>query len=104
MNMEINNQDLSEYLWDACRTVSKPRLDDLAQRIIGSKAKIDDLVLPEQEKRLLHSIILHVGQRHRIYDEWGFQEKSNRRGIGITALFAGASGTWKNNGRRDISE
>jgi SpoVK/Ycf46/Vps4 family AAA+-type ATPase len=35
-----------------------------------------------------------VRQRARVYETWGFAQKSNR-GLGISALFAGASGTGK---------
>jgi len=38
-----------------------------------------------------------VRQRHRVYREWGFARSMNR-GFGITALFAGESGTGKTMG------
>jgi SpoVK/Ycf46/Vps4 family AAA+-type ATPase len=37
---------------------------------------------------------LHVRQRATVYERWGFAEQS-ARGLGISALFAGASGTGK---------
>jgi SpoVK/Ycf46/Vps4 family AAA+-type ATPase len=43
---------------------------------------------------MLSDIALHVRQRWRVYGEWGFASKG-RRGLGISALFAGASGTGK---------
>ena len=54
----------------------------------------DDLVLPEAELAVLREIELHVRGRARVYEEWGFARKS-ARGLGISALFAGASGTGK---------
>jgi SpoVK/Ycf46/Vps4 family AAA+-type ATPase len=54
----------------------------------------EDLVLPEQQCRTLREIVAHVRQRTRVYEQWGFAAKS-RRGLGISALFAGASGTGK---------
>src|SRR5205814_3839963 len=37
---------------------------------------------------------IHVRQRARVYEQWGFAGKGTR-GLGISALFAGASGTGK---------
>lgn len=79
--------------WDACRAVTRPRLDALAQRI-DVKASWDDLVLPAEPARLLRQIAAQAKQRMRVYGEWGFGDKMNR-GMGITALFAGSSGTGK---------
>jgi len=84
---------LEEQLWDACRMVTRPRLDTLAQRL-ELKADWDDLVLPPDETAMLHQLADQVGQRSRVYEEWGFADKMNR-GMGINALFAGESGTGK---------
>ena len=84
---------LDKRLWDACRVLSRPRLDDLAQRI-ESAAPWDDLVLPEPQKQALREIAMHVRQKTRVYDSWGFAGKG-LRGLGISALFAGPSGTGK---------
>jgi hypothetical protein len=80
-------------LWDACRAQTRPRLDDLAQRI-EPVAGWDDLVLPEPQKEILREIAAQVRQRTKVYDAWGFARKSSR-GLGISALFSGASGTGK---------
>ena len=85
--------DFEKSLWDACRMRTRPRLDSLAQRIEPS-AGWDDLVLPEQRKQILREISVHVRQRARVYGEWGFAARSSR-GLGISALFEGASGTGK---------
>jgi SpoVK/Ycf46/Vps4 family AAA+-type ATPase len=37
---------------------------------------------------------MHVRRRSTVYDRWGFADQSSR-GLGLTALFAGASGTGK---------
>ncbi|MBD2527837.1 ATP-binding protein [Nostoc sp. FACHB-133] len=81
------------HLWDICRNQARPRLDELAQRIEPS-ASWNDLVLPEKEQRILHEIAAHVAQRTKVYKNWGFGSKSGR-GLGISALFSGASGTGK---------
>jgi hypothetical protein len=80
-------------LWDASLAVCRPRMDALAQRI-DSRATWDDLVLPEPELDLLHQIADQVRHRAEVYNDWGFAERLNR-GLGITALFAGPSGTGK---------
>ncbi len=51
-------------------------------------------MLPEAEKKLLRQIMDQVGQRHQVYERWGFSRRMNR-GLGISALFAGESGTGK---------
>jgi len=84
---------IAERLWEACLSRTRPRLDRLAQRI-EPKATWDDLVLPEEPLRLLHEIAAQVRQRGKVYDEWGFRRKMSR-GFGISALFAGESGTGK---------
>jgi ATP-dependent 26S proteasome regulatory subunit len=81
------------HLWNICRNQARPRLDELAQRIEPS-ASWNDLVLPEKEQRILHEIVTHVAQRTKVYKTWGFGSKS-ARGLGISALFSGASGTGK---------
>ncbi|HEX8244950.1 MAG TPA: ATP-binding protein [Longimicrobium sp.] len=80
-------------LWDACRTQSRPRMDDLAQRI-EAVAGWDDLVLPPAQMQVLREMAAHVRHRSRVYEAWGFAARSSR-GLGISALFAGASGTGK---------
>jgi ATPase family associated with various cellular activities (AAA)/Winged helix domain, variant len=80
-------------LWDACRVQSRPRLEGLAQRI-EPVSEWDDLVLPEKQKEILSNVAIHVRQRGKVYQTWGFSSKS-MRGLGISALFAGPSGTGK---------
>ena len=84
---------LHTALWDAGRAQARPRLDDLAQRI-DNKAHWEDLVLPPKEKSLLRSIGAHVRHRAKVYGAWGFAG-AGARGLGISALFAGVSGTGK---------
>ncbi|MGP1383377.1 MAG: ATP-binding protein [Thainema sp.] len=83
----------SNALWRYCRDQARPRLDELAQRI-DARATWATLVLPDKEKAVLHEVSAHVKQRSRVYDTWGFGEQGSR-GLGISALFAGGSGTGK---------
>ncbi len=92
--LEKNGEaQLGSLLWEACRVQARPRLEDLAQRI-EPVATWEDLVLPEPQLRTLQDIAIHVRQRAKVYDAWGFAAKSSR-GLGISALFAGPSGTGK---------
>ena len=84
---------LTPMLWQACRMQSRSRLDDLAQRI-ETVATWDDLVLPPGQTQTLQEIADHVRQRGKVYEAWGFGNKG-KRGLGISALFAGPSGTGK---------
>ncbi|XWK89405.1 MAG: ATP-binding protein [Phormidium sp.] len=85
--------DFSVLIWDTCRAQARPKLDDLAQRI-DCIAGWDDLVLPEAQLQIVRDIAAHVKQRANVYGRWGFGGSSNR-GLGISALFAGGSGTGK---------
>jgi hypothetical protein len=82
-----------QALWESCRVQARPGLDTLAERI-DSKLSWDDLVLPPLQKGILEDISVHVRQKATVYEKWGFAAK-NRRGLGITALFSGPSGTGK---------
>jgi ATP-dependent 26S proteasome regulatory subunit len=79
--------------WDACRDQARTGLDDLAQRIEPS-ASWEELVLPEAQHSILREIAVHVRERTTVYQTWGFAGKG-MRGLGISALFAGPSGTGK---------
>ena len=85
--------ELRDRLWDACLARTRPQLDNLAQRLKPTAAWAD-IVLPPVEKNLLRQIADQVGNRTQVYGEWGFARKMNR-GLGISALFAGDSGTGK---------
>lgn len=87
------NNSLEDGLWDACLSTMRPRLDAMAQRL-DPRATWDDIVLPAPEMRLLRQIADQVGQRGTVYQEWGFGNKMTR-GLGISSLFAGESGTGK---------
>ena len=88
-----SSQPIAAQLWNICRVQARPRLDELAQRM-ESSAEWQDLVLPEQERQVLRDVAIQLKQRTQVYEQWGFGGKS-KRGLGISALFAGASGTGK---------
>ena len=84
---------LFDKAWDASRALARPRLDALAQRL-EPKATWDDLVLSDESSKLLRQIATQVHGRFRVYEDWGYAKKMTR-GLGISALFAGESGTGK---------
>ncbi len=86
-------QTLDERLWQQCLVRTRPSMDRLAEKL-DAKATWNDIVLPEPEAGLLRQIAAQVQVRARVYDEWGFRARMNR-GLGISALFAGDSGTGK---------
>jgi SpoVK/Ycf46/Vps4 family AAA+-type ATPase len=89
----VCTDDPDAVLWRACRTACRSRLDDLTQRIEATAAW-HDLILPEPQKNILRQIAAHAKHRLKVYQEWGFANKG-ARGLGISALFAGESGTGK---------
>ncbi|MEM7796660.1 MAG: ATP-binding protein [Cyanobacteria bacterium P01_C01_bin.118] len=91
-----------DSLWQLCRNQARPRLDELAQRI-EPRATWDSLILPEKEQTIIQEISAHVAQRSRVYQDWGFGSKSDR-GLGISALFSGASGTGKTTAAEVIAQ
>jgi hypothetical protein len=84
---------LGAVLWKACVGQARPALDQLAHAL-QPKATWEDLELAAPEKALLRQVAAQVKARKAVYDDWGFRERMNR-GLGITVLFAGESGTGK---------
>ena len=76
-----------------CLRQARPALQGLA-RVIEPRANWEDLTLPEAQLETLREISLQVRRRRRVYEDWGFSARSSR-GLGISALFAGPSGTGK---------
>jgi ATPase family associated with various cellular activities (AAA) len=93
IHLETGTDADGTTLWRAARAHARPKLDDLAQRL-ETRATWTDLILPEAQKNILRDITAHVRQRLRVYEHWGFAKNSGR-GLGISALFSGASGTGK---------
>lgn len=89
----MGQRSIPQQLWEACVVDTRPRLDQLAQRI-EPKASWEDIVLPEPELQLLRQLAAQVAHRTRVYGDWGFAAK-RARGLSINALFAGESGTGK---------
>lgn len=80
--------------WAAARARTRQGLDALATRV-RTDATWADLVVPGDTEALLHEIETTVRHRRTVYRTWGMASGSSLRGTGVSALFAGPSGTGK---------
>ncbi|MEH0422084.1 ATP-binding protein [Streptomyces sp. B21-083] len=85
--------DAAQLAWRAGLDEARVGMDELGRRI-EPEAAWGDLVLHERQTNVLREIVAHVRQRPTVHQEWGFAA-TLRRGLGVTALFAGGSGTGK---------
>lgn len=76
-----------------CRRHLRRAMDGLAARI-EPRARLEDLVLPEEVAAQLRLLLVHARQRLRVLEEWGFAARLGR-GLGLGALFCGPPGTGK---------
>ncbi len=76
----------------ACRAATDRPLHGLAV-IRRPVARLSDLVLAESAERAIESLLAHVRQRRRVHGEWGYAARG--RGLAVTALLTGPSGTGK---------
>jgi len=86
-------RDLARHLWQSCRVVARPQLDLMAERI-DPQARWNDLVLPKPQLEVLALLAAEARHRMTVYERWGFARRG-RRGLGLSALFSGPSGTGK---------
>ena len=77
----------------ACRERARSSLDDLATRV-EPRVGWPDLVLPDAGIEALRDIARQVRHRGLVHREWGMAARTGR-GLGVTALFTGDSGTGK---------
>jgi AAA+ superfamily predicted ATPase len=75
------------------RSQNAAGLERLATRI-EPRARFTDLVLPDDAAEQLRQLTVRWRRRDRVLDDWGMGAGVTR-GRGVTALFAGASGTGK---------
>lgn len=62
--------------------------------VVDVRARWSDLVVPAPQRQLLQMIVQQVRHLHQVYVDWAFASSSSR-GLGVTAVFAGPSGTGK---------
>jgi len=80
-------------LWEACRDQRGTGLDELAHKI-EPRFGWNDIVVGDSTRAQLRELADQVQHRATVYESWGFAPQF-ARGRGITALFAGVSGTGK---------
>ena len=85
----VNSDDLRAGI----RLQNAGGLDRLARRVTP-RADFQDLVLPDRVMALLREIVERARHRDQVLDGWKMGGRA-LRGRGITALFAGESGTGK---------
>ncbi len=83
----------SDDLFRAARRQSFHHLDNLAQKI-EHRYSWADIILPPDDLRTLHDIVEMMRYRPLVLEEWGVGERLATT-QGISALFAGESGTGK---------
>lgn len=92
-DQQARPRESGQTVWEACRVSARSGMEQLAQRI-DVKANWKQLILPDEQNTLLRQLTDQVAQRNRVYEDWGFRKQINR-GMGISALFSGESGTGK---------
>lgn len=75
------------------RQASSSGLGELATRL-ASGYRWADLVLPDRQRNLLHSVSAYLRHRDRVLSDWGY-ERAVARSQGLKVLFAGESGCGK---------
>lgn len=93
INESNEQENLKSVLWKTCCEKTRPAVDHLAHRI-ETLATWDDIVLPKEDLNTLKEITMQVKYRSKVYNEGGFAKKQSR-GLGISVLFSGESGTGK---------
>lgn len=83
----------SALLHRCCYEQIVMRLDTLATKVQPAYGW-DDLILPQDQLRLLREACYHVRYRHKVFHEWGYGRKITYGG-GLSMLFSGPPGTGK---------
>jgi hypothetical protein len=78
---------------ESCRFAARHRMAELAQMLVPAFGW-DDLLLPSDSLEKLRELEAHVEHASRVFDDLGFAARVPR-GRGVSALFAGPSGTGK---------
>jgi len=80
-------------IYEACRLQSNQKLRSLSRKIVP-RYQWGDIVLPPNRLEQLRDICNYVKYREQVFGKWGFDRKLTN-GKGLSALFAGPSGTGK---------
>lgn len=85
--------DPARRAWDVCVADAAAGLHWLAQSV-EPRATLETLSLPAHDKVQLERLVAHARRRATVQEGYGFGERGSR-GMGLTALFHGESGTGK---------
>jgi len=85
--------DPLEALVRRCREAVSHRVGELAQRV-ETTLRWDDVVLPDDVRRVADEMIAFAANRDTVFQAWGFRAKFSY-GTGLSALFSGPPGTGK---------
>ncbi len=88
-----SDSPLAERLAAAALTRTRTGLARLAERI-EVRSGFRDIVLPPAQETQLRQIVTQLDHRLTVLEDWGFGARMNR-GLGVSALFSGESGTGK---------
>lgn len=83
----------SREMHRCCYHQAVHKLGELASQVCPAFCW-DDVVMPEDQKKLLRHAVGHIKFQHKVYGQWGFDRKI-AYGRGLSILFAGAPGTGK---------
>lgn len=83
----------SREMHQCCYRQAVHKLGELASQVRPAFTW-DDVVMPEDQKKLLQHAVGHIKFQHKVYTQWGFDRKI-AYGRGLSILFAGAPGTGK---------
>lgn len=96
-----NDAERCTRAWRVCRQQTAAPLSGIA-RLIEPRVPLSQIKLPPAEREQLERIVAHARQRARVCNEFGFAARSSR-GLGLTALFHGESGTGKTLGAEGVA-
>ena len=90
---EMPDGRFTDQLWAGCRNASRNELATIAQKLTG-RPGWEDLVLPAEQVQALQDIVGHARNHRLVHEEWAMGGPDGR-GLGLSALFHGPSGTGK---------
>jgi SpoVK/Ycf46/Vps4 family AAA+-type ATPase len=88
-----DSETIFKTLWQTCRSQARAKMQGLVERK-EPETTWDELILNNEATLILKQIIACVRDRAVVYGDWGMGGNSHR-GMGITAMFHGPSGTGK---------
>jgi AAA+ superfamily predicted ATPase len=88
-------------LYSACYGQVHHHLERKAT-LVRANYRLEDLILPEEQKQQLQNACNQVKYRNTVYDDWGFHKKLSY-GKGLSILFSGPPGTGKTMGAQVVA-